>query len=99
MPKSIALGLLGAGVILLAILLAGCTGAPSPTTSAWAVPTPAATAQPGATPVPTPAPKSAPADTPTPEPTPPALTLDEYLSQCAPEEADVATYGDFSALN
>ena len=34
MSKSIALGLLGAGAILLAILLAGCTGAPSPAATA-----------------------------------------------------------------
>ena len=70
MSKSIALGLLGAGAILLAILLAGCTGAPSPTTPAGAAPTPAATAGPGATPVPTPTPTTAPTNTPTPEPTP-----------------------------
>ena len=34
MSKSIALGLVGAGAILLAILLTGCTDAPSPTPSA-----------------------------------------------------------------
>ena len=65
MSKSIALGLLGAGAILLAILLTGCTDAPSPTTSAMAVPTPTVTTQPGVTPEPTVVPTA----TPTPEPT------------------------------
>ena len=62
MSKSIALGLLCAGAILLAILLTGCSGS-------------------------------------TPEPTP--LSLDEYLSLCAPtdeELADDATFGEFSSL-
>ena len=58
MSKAIALGLLGAGAMLVAILLAGCTGAPSPTPPAGAVPTPAATAQSGATPEPTPEPET-----------------------------------------
>ena len=58
MSKSIALGLLGAGALLLAVLLAGCTGAPSPTTQPTAVPTPSATAGPGATPEPTPEPET-----------------------------------------
>ena len=65
MSKSIALGLLGAGAILLAILLTGCSDAPSPTTSARAVPTPTVTAQPGVTSVPTPTPTMAPTHTPT----------------------------------
>ena len=62
MSKSIALGLVCAGAILLAILLTGCSGS-------------------------------------TPEPTP--LSLDEYLSLCAPpdeELADDATFGEFSSL-
>ena len=54
MSKSIALGLVGAGAILLAILLTGCTDEPSPTPSARAVPSPTVTAQPGVTPEPTP---------------------------------------------
>ena len=82
MSKSIALGLLGAGAILLAILLTGCTDAPSPTPSASAVPTPTVTAQPGVTPTPAPtlapthtptatmAPTQAPTATPIPTPTP-----------------------------
>ena len=83
MSKSIVLGLLGAGALLLAILLAGCTGAPSPTPSAGAVPIPAATAGPAyahhgsdkhATPEPTPTPTTAPTNTPTPEPTPTPTT-------------------------
>ena len=57
MSKSTAQGLPGAGPILLAILLAGCTGAPGPTTPAGTAPSPAATAQPGATPDPTPEPE------------------------------------------
>ena len=61
MSKSIALGLVCAGAILLAILLTGCSG--------------------------------------TPEPTP--LSLDEYLSLCAPpneELADDTTFGDYSSV-
>ena len=74
MSKSIALGLVGAGAVLLATLLTGCTDAPSPTPSARAVPSPTVTAQPGVTPEPTPASTTAPTHTPTPEPTatPPA---------------------------
>ena len=52
MSKSIALGLVGAGAVLLATLLTGCTDAPSPTPSARAVPSPTVTAQPGVTPEP-----------------------------------------------
>ena len=74
MSKSIALGLVGAGGILLSILLTGCTDAPSPTPSARAVPTPtmAPTQAPTATPTPTPtmAPTHTPTATPTPTPTP-----------------------------
>ena len=105
MPKSIARGLVGAGAILLAILLTGCSDEPSPTPSAEAVPSPTVTAQPGVTPEPTPTPTMAPTNTPTPEPTPTAaaatLSLYEYLTQCAPPEqelADAATYGDVSVL-
>ena len=86
MSKSIALGLVGAGGILLAILLTGCTDAPSPTPSASAVPTPTVTAQPEVTPTPTPAAMT--------------LSLDEYLTLCAPPESDLAddaTYGDLSS--
>ena len=101
MPKSIGRGLVGAGAILLAILLTGCSDTPSPTPSAEAVPSPTVTAQPGVTPEPTPT--MAPTNTPTPEPTPAAATLSlyEYLTQCAPPEqelADAATYGDVSVL-
>ncbi len=101
MSKSIALGLLGAGALLLAALLTGCSDAPSPTPSAGAVPTPTVTTQSGVTPAPTPT--MAPRNTPTPEPTPAAATLSlyEYLAQCAPPEeelADDATYGDVSVL-
>ena len=69
MSKSIALGLVGAGAILLAILLAGCSDEPSPTPSAGDGPSPTVTAQPGVTPEPTPATTMAPANTPTPAPT------------------------------
>ena len=95
MSKSIALGLVCAGAILLAILLTGCSDAPSPTPSAGAVPSPTVTAQPEVTPEPTP--------TPTPVPTPAAmpLSLNEYLTHCAPTEqelADNATFGDLSSV-
>ena len=71
MSKSIVIGLVGASAILLAILLTGCSDAPSPTPSARAVPTPTVTAQPGVTPEPTPtmAPTHTPIPTPTPTPT------------------------------
>ena len=69
MSKSIARGLVGAGAILLAILLTGCSDEPSPTPSAGDGPPPTVTAQPGVTPEPTPASTTAPANTPTPEPT------------------------------
>ena len=102
MSKSIARGLVGAGAILLAILLTGCTDSPSPTPSARAVPTPTVTAQPGVTPVPTPTPTMAPTHTPTPVPTPAAMTLSlgEYLTHCAPTEQELAddfTFGDLSS--
>ena len=116
MSKSIALGLVCAGAILLAILLTGCSGGSSPTPSAGAVPTPAVTAQPGVTPgptptptmapahtpVPTPMPAMAPTHTPTPVPTPAVVTLslDEYLTHCAPTEQELAddfTFGDLSS--
>ena len=74
MPKSIVFGLVGAGAILLAILLTGCSDTPSPTPSAEAVPSPTVTAQPGVTPEPTPTPTMAPTNTPTPEPTPTPTT-------------------------
>ena len=115
MSKSIALGLVGASAILLAILLAGCSDEPSPTPSARAVPSPTVTAQPGVTPEPTPTPTMAPTNTPTPVPTPAplartvpnptstaTLSLDEYLTLCAPTDidlADDATFGDFSSLS
>ena len=103
MRKSIAPGLLGAGAILLAILLTGCSDEPSPTPLAEAVPTPTVTAQTGVTPAPTPAPTLAPTDILTPEPTPATATLPlgVYLTLCAPTDidlADDATYGDFSSV-
>ena len=85
MSKSIALGLLGAGAILLAILLTGCSDAPSPTTE------PTATSATVLTPTPEPTPTTAAA----------ALTLGVYLTLCAPTESDLAddtTFGDFSSL-
>ena len=110
MSKSIALGLLCAGALLLAALLTGCSDAPSPTPSAGAVPTSIGTAQPGVTPVP-PTPTMAPTDTLTPEPTPtmvptdtltpeptPAtatLPLGVYLTLCAPTEQDLADDATF----
>ena len=108
MSKSIARGLVGAGAILLAILLTGCTDSPSPTPSARAVPTPtmAPTQAPTATLIPaaapTPTPTIAPTNTPTPEPTPAtaALPLGVYLTLCAPTEQELpddATYGDLSS--
>ena len=79
MSKSIAIGLLGAGAILFAILLTGCSlfqpsdGQPSdaetPAPLAGTVPSPTFTARPGVTPEPPPAPTSAPTNTPTPEAT------------------------------
>ena len=102
MSKSI-ISLLVGGVALLAILLVGCSDEPSPTPSAEAVPSPTVTAQPGVTPEPTPTPTTAPTNTPTPEPTPATatLSLDEYLTLCAPRDlelADDATYGDLSSV-
>ena len=85
MSKSIALGLVGAGAVLLAILLTGCTDAPSPTTEPTA--TPATVLTP--TPEPTPTPAAA------------TLSLGVYLTLCAPAEeelADDTTYGDYSSL-
>ena len=70
MSKSIGLGLLGAGAILLAILLTGCTDTPSPTPSARAVPTPTMAPTQAPTATPTPTPTTAPTNTPTPEPMP-----------------------------
>ena len=78
MSKSIALGLLCAGALLLAALLTGCSDEPSPT--------PTVTTQPGVTPVPTPAAAT--------------LSLNVYLTLCAPTEEELAddlTYGDFSS--
>ena len=101
MSKSIALGLVGAGGILLAILLTGCTDAPSPTPSARAVPTPTMAPTHTATPIPTPTPTMAPTNTPTPEPTPATATLPlgVYLTLCASnlELADDLTFGDLSS--
>ena len=115
MSKSIALGLVCAGAILLAILLTGCSGGSSPTPSAGAVPTPTVTAQPGVTsvpaptptmapaptPVPTPMPAMAPTHTPTPVPTPAVVTLslDEYLTHCAPTEQGLADDATFGDLS
>ena len=80
MSKSIALGLLGAGAVLLAILLTGCSGTPSPATSAGDGPTPTVTAQPGVTPAPTPT--MAQTAISTPEPTASTVSFEEYLSVC-----------------
>ena len=96
MSKSNAFGLVFASAILLAMLLAGCTGAPSPTTGPEAGAIVIATATPKATPettleptlMPTLAPTPTPALTSTPiqaasaVPAASALTLDEYLSWC-----------------
>ena len=112
MSKSIALGLLCAGALLLVALLTGCSDAPSPTPAPTPTPTMAPTATP--TPVPTPAPAPTPTmaptntptpvptNTPTPVPTPAAatLSLNVYLTLCAPRDlglADDLTYGDFSS--
>ena len=59
MSKSIALGLVGAGAVLLAILLTGCSDEPSPTPSAGDGPSPTVTAQPGVTREPTSPPTTA----------------------------------------
>ena len=85
MSKSIALGLLGTGAILLAILLTGCSDAPSPTTE------------------PTATPSTVPTQAPEPTPAAATLSLDVYLTLCAPTEEDLAladdtTFGDFSSL-
>ena len=76
---------------------AGATPVPTPTMAPTNTPTPEPT------PAPAPAPTMAPTNTPTPVPTPAAatLSLDEYLTYCAPSEqelADDATYGDVSVL-
>ncbi len=104
MSKSIALGLLCAGALLLVALLTGCSDAPSPTPAPTPTPTmaPTATPTPVPTPAPAPTPTMAPTNTPTPVPTPAAatLSLDEYLTLCAPRDlglADDLTYGDFSS--
>ena len=89
MSKSIALGLVGAGAVLLAILLTGCTDAPSPTPSARAVPSPTVTAQPGVTPEPTPASTTAPTHTPTPEPTPTPTSAPTHTPTPEPTPATV----------
>ena len=72
MSKSIALGLLCAGALLLAALLTGCSDEPSPTPSATPTPTMAPTATSTPEPTPAPTPTMAPTHTPTPEPTPAA---------------------------
>ena len=111
MSKPIVLGLLGAGAILLAILLTGCSDEPSPTPSPTNTPTPEPTPAPTLapthtpTPEPTPAATMAPANTPTPaptntpapEPTPAAATLSlgVYLTLCAPIESDLADDATF----
>ena len=59
MSKPLAMGLLGLGAILLAILLTGCSDEQSPTPSARTVPGPTITAQPGVTLEPTPPPTTA----------------------------------------
>ena len=89
MSRSIALGLLGAGAVLLATLLTGCTDAPSPTPSARAVPSPTVTAQPGVTPEPTPASTTAPTHTPTPEPTPTPTSAPTHTPTPEPTPATV----------
>ena len=89
MSKSIALGLVGAGAVLLAILLTGCTDAPSPTPSARAVPSPTVTAQFGVTPEPTPASTTAPTHTPTPEPTPTPTSAPTHTPTPEPTPATV----------
>ena len=89
MSKSIALGLVGAGAVLLATLLTGCTDAPSPTPSARAVPSPTVTAQPGVTPEPTPASTTAPTHTPTPEPTPTPTSAPTHTPTPEPTPATV----------
>ena len=77
----------------------------APTNTPTPEPTPTPTTAPTNTPTPepTPTPTTAPTNTPTPEPTPATatLSLDEYLTLCAPtgpELADDATYGDFSSV-
>ena len=104
MSKSIALGLLCAGALLLVALLTGCSDAPSPTPAPTPTPTmaPTATPTPVPTPAPAPTPTMAPTNTPTPVPTPAAatLSLNVYLTLCAPRDlglADDLTYGDFSS--
>ena len=91
MSKSIVIGLVGASAILLAILLTGCTDAPSPTPSARAVPSPTVTAQPGVTPEPTPASTTAPTHTPTPEPTPASTTAPTHTPTPEPTATPPAT--------
>ena len=102
MSKSIALGLVGAGGILLAILLTGCSDAPSPTPSARAVPTPTMAPTQAPTATPTSAPTMAPTNTPTPEPTPATATLPlgVYLTLCPATDIDLADdliFGDLSS--
>ena len=98
MSKSIAPGLLGAGAILLAILLTGCSDAPSPTPSAGAVPTPTVTAQPGVTPVPTPTmvrhARPRPTRTSTPGPTPAPTMAPTHMPTPMPTPAPTIIVDD-----
>ena len=96
MSTSIARGLVGAGAVLLAILLTGCSDEPSPTPSVGDGPPPTVT------PAPTPASTLAPANTLTPAPTPATATLPlgAYLTLCASTVQDLeddATFGDLSS--
>ena len=89
MSKSIALGLVGAGAVLLAILLTGCSDEPSPTPSDRAVPTPTVTAQPGVTPTPTPT--MAPTHTPTATPIPTAAPTPTMAPTHTPTATPIPT--------
>ena len=93
MSKSIGLGLLGAGAILLAILLTGCTDTPSPTPSARAVPTPtmAPTQAPTPEPMPTPTATSTLEPTATPTPTPAFTTAPTNTPTPEPTATSTAT--------
>ncbi len=99
--------------MLVAVMLAGCSGDPAPTATPTATPAAVPTATPTATPTaaPTATPTAAPTATPTavptatptskPTSTADALSIDEYLSVCdsleEQELEDDTTYGELSA--
>ena len=96
MSKSNAFGLVFASAILLAMLLAGCTGAPSPTTGPEAGAIVVATATPKATPETTLEPTLMPTLMPTLAPTPtPAVTSTQIQAEAAVPAASALTLDEY----